>query len=213
MPVLPRPRARAADATASWTLVGRLLGVDEQRDAVPRDAALPRPGAGPRRRVHLQAGHGRAAAGRLPGRDARAARGRGVRGVARRAGWGIVPPTVLRDGPFGEGMVQLWIDVDETVDPVGLVIDEDERLRPHRRVRRRGQQHRPQGGPPAAGPRRAHLRRRPRGHASRRCRSCGRCSGAGAASRSRRRRSRCSKGYGRTWVASSAMRCATSWRR
>ena len=24
---------------------------------------------------------------------------------------GIVPPTVLRDGPFGEGMVQLWIQV------------------------------------------------------------------------------------------------------
>ncbi len=43
--------------------------------------------------------------------------------------WNIVPPTVLRDGPFGVGMVQLWIRVDEAVDPVGLVIDEDERLR------------------------------------------------------------------------------------
>ena len=31
-------------------------------------------------------------------------------------GWEIVPPTVLRDGPFGPGMCQLWIDVDETVD-------------------------------------------------------------------------------------------------
>jgi uncharacterized repeat protein (TIGR03843 family) len=49
--------------------------------------------------------------------------------VSQASGWGIVPPTVLRDGPFGEGMVQLWIRVDETVDPVGLVIDEDERLR------------------------------------------------------------------------------------
>ena len=37
---------------------------------------------------------------------------------------------MLRDGPFGEGMVQLWIKVDGAVDPVGLVIDEDERLRP-----------------------------------------------------------------------------------
>lgn len=27
-----------------------------------------------------------------------------------------VPPTLLRDGPFGFGMVQLWIDVDEGVD-------------------------------------------------------------------------------------------------
>ncbi|MFE9554783.1 SCO1664 family protein [Streptomyces sp. NPDC006692] len=25
-------------------------------------------------------------------------------------GWDLVPPTVLRDGPHGEGMVQLWID-------------------------------------------------------------------------------------------------------
>ena len=37
---------------------------------------------------------------------------------------------MLRDGPFGEGMVQLWIRADAAVDPVGLVIDEDERLRP-----------------------------------------------------------------------------------
>jgi hypothetical protein len=31
-------------------------------------------------------------------------------------GWAVVPPTVFRDGPFGPGMVQLWIDVDERVD-------------------------------------------------------------------------------------------------
>lgn len=30
--------------------------------------------------------------------------------VAAAAGWTCVPPTVLRDGPFGTGMVQLWID-------------------------------------------------------------------------------------------------------
>ena len=45
------------------------------------------------------------------------------------SGWDIVPPTVLRDGPFGEGAVQLWIDVDETVDVVALVVDDDPRLR------------------------------------------------------------------------------------
>ncbi|CAB4550066.1 MAG: phosphatidylinositol kinase [Actinobacteria bacterium] len=28
----------------------------------------------------------------------------------------LVPPTVLRDGPYGTGMVQLWIDIDESVD-------------------------------------------------------------------------------------------------
>ena len=49
--------------------------------------------------------------------------------VSQASGWGIVPPTVLRDGPFGEGMVQLWIRVDDAVDPVALVVDEDERLR------------------------------------------------------------------------------------
>jgi hypothetical protein len=50
--------------------------------------------------------------------------------VSEASGWDIVPPTVLRDGPFGEGMVQLWIRVDDAVDPVALVVDEDERLRP-----------------------------------------------------------------------------------
>ena len=44
-------------------------------------------------------------------------------------GWGIVPPTVLRDGPFGEGMVQLWIRPDPEIDPVELVLGNDERLR------------------------------------------------------------------------------------
>ena len=28
----------------------------------------------------------------------------------------IVPPTLLRDGPYGFGMVQEWIDIDESVD-------------------------------------------------------------------------------------------------
>jgi uncharacterized repeat protein (TIGR03843 family) len=30
--------------------------------------------------------------------------------VSEATGWGLVPPTVLRDGPYGQGMVQLWID-------------------------------------------------------------------------------------------------------
>ena len=32
--------------------------------------------------------------------------------VSRAAGWNFVPPTVMRDGPFGPGMCQLWIDLD-----------------------------------------------------------------------------------------------------
>jgi hypothetical protein len=30
--------------------------------------------------------------------------------------WNLVPLTILRDGPFGMGMVQQWIDIDESVD-------------------------------------------------------------------------------------------------
>lgn len=50
-----------------------------------------------------------------------AARERATYLVSEVGGWQIVPTTVLRDGPFGPGMVQLWIEVDETVDLVGLV--------------------------------------------------------------------------------------------
>jgi hypothetical protein len=49
--------------------------------------------------------------------------------VSRASGWGIVPPTVLRDGQFGPGMVQLWIRSDGETDPVALVVDSDPRLR------------------------------------------------------------------------------------
>jgi len=49
--------------------------------------------------------------------------------VSRASGWGIVPPTVLRDGPFGPGMVQLWIRHDGETDPVALVVGSDPRLR------------------------------------------------------------------------------------
>lgn len=34
--------------------------------------------------------------------------------VSEATGWGLVPPTVLRDGPHGEGMVQLWIEGSDT---------------------------------------------------------------------------------------------------
>ena len=50
--------------------------------------------------------------------------------VSAATGWEIVPPTILRDGPFGEGMVQLWIDVDDEVDPWDLVQRGDRALRP-----------------------------------------------------------------------------------
>jgi uncharacterized repeat protein (TIGR03843 family) len=49
--------------------------------------------------------------------------------VSEATGWAIAPPTLLRDGPFGPGMVQLWVETDETVDVVDLVRRGDDRLR------------------------------------------------------------------------------------
>ncbi|MDQ3505629.1 MAG: SCO1664 family protein [Actinomycetota bacterium] len=40
--------------------------------------------------------------------------------VSAATGWQVVPPTVLREGPYGLGMVQLWIDGDPTVDLLDL---------------------------------------------------------------------------------------------
>jgi hypothetical protein len=45
--------------------------------------------------------------------------------VSAAAGWHLVPPTVFRDGPFGPGMCQLWIESDETVDVIALARSKD----------------------------------------------------------------------------------------
>ncbi|MFE2521992.1 SCO1664 family protein [Streptomyces mirabilis] len=41
--------------------------------------------------------------------------------VSEATGWGLVPTTVLRDGPYGEGMCQLWIEALPEVDGDGLL--------------------------------------------------------------------------------------------
>ena len=41
--------------------------------------------------------------------------------VSQALGWEVVPLTVLRDGPHGPGMVQLWKDADEEQVPVDIV--------------------------------------------------------------------------------------------
>ena len=110
--------------------------------------------------------------------------------VSQATGWGLVPPTILRDGPLGPGACQLWIDepdgrrVADRLRPgvrraAGLVRGRQGPRRGRRRVRpgarrrpaagpagglRRGdQQRRPQGRPRAATPRdRPDPRRRPR---------------------------------------------------
>ncbi|ALO66144.1 SCO1664 family protein [Arthrobacter alpinus] len=44
--------------------------------------------------------------------------------VSQALGWGVVPHTWLRDGPLGEGMVQLWQEQDPAQDAVNLVAAE-----------------------------------------------------------------------------------------
>src|SRR5664280_1160493 len=53
----------------------------------------------------------------------------GAHAVSEASGWEIVPPTVMRDGPFGEGMVQLWVEVDESVDLGELIGSDNPALR------------------------------------------------------------------------------------
>lgn len=43
--------------------------------------------------------------------------------VSEVGGWGLVPPTVLRDGPLGPGSVQLWADTDDPTAPAGGLVD------------------------------------------------------------------------------------------
>ncbi len=49
--------------------------------------------------------------------------------VSEALGWRLVPPTVHREGPFGEGMVQQWIHLDPEADVMAMVLRPDERLR------------------------------------------------------------------------------------
>lgn len=52
-----------------------------------------------------------------------AAREYAARLVSERLGWNVVPPTILRDGPAGPGMVQLWCEPEADAAPVDLVPD------------------------------------------------------------------------------------------
>ncbi|CAL9611961.1 SCO1664 family protein [Streptomyces sp. Tu 3180] len=45
--------------------------------------------------------------------------------VSEATGWGLVPPTVLRDGPYGEGMCQLWIETAPGTELLALVDGEE----------------------------------------------------------------------------------------
>ncbi|MFD4030884.1 SCO1664 family protein [Streptomyces sp. NPDC058637] len=52
--------------------------------------------------------------------------------ISEATGWGLVPPTVLREGPYGRGMCQLWIEAEPDAEapahglPPLLALVEDE---------------------------------------------------------------------------------------
>jgi uncharacterized repeat protein (TIGR03843 family) len=41
----------------------------------------------------------------------------------------LVPPTILRDGPYGTGMVQMWIEIDPEIELMDFYAKDDPRLR------------------------------------------------------------------------------------
>jgi uncharacterized repeat protein (TIGR03843 family) len=49
--------------------------------------------------------------------------------VSQAMGWRVVPPTVHRDGPYGPGMVQLWVEPDPEIDLVALSRADDPSIR------------------------------------------------------------------------------------
>ncbi len=122
MPVLPEDEALALLAGGELELIGRLwvssnnalLGV--VRGGGVEAAVIHKPVAGERPLFDFPDGT-------LARREAAAFL------TSQATGWGVVPPTVLREGPLGEGMLQLWIRMDPEVDPVELVTSADPRLR------------------------------------------------------------------------------------
>lgn len=49
--------------------------------------------------------------------------------ISEFGGWNLVPLTILREGPFGRGMVQQWIDIDESIDLALFYREENPSLR------------------------------------------------------------------------------------
>jgi uncharacterized repeat protein (TIGR03843 family) len=50
--------------------------------------------------------------------------------VSAATGWGLVPPTVLRDGPFGTGMCQVWVEPDPEPDTQLLALQDVQEAEP-----------------------------------------------------------------------------------
>ena len=165
---------------------------------------------GVRGRLRLQAGGGGAAAVGLPRRHAgRAGRSRPTSCRRRPAGTSS-RPRCCGTGPFGPGMVQLWIDGDEDVDLPAFVRRDDAGAAPDGGLRRRGEQRRPQGRPhhPDAG--RPRVRRRPRRLLLHRPEAAHAAVALGGQAVAGRRGRRCWSAWPTNCAASSASSCTST---
>ena len=99
----------ASNATLYCTIrvSGRNLNVPRRQEKSTQVACVYKPIAGERPLWDFPTGT-------LAGREVAAY------AISRAAGWDVVPPTVMRDGPFGPGMCQLWIDHDTDLDLIAL---------------------------------------------------------------------------------------------
>ena len=212
----PPPRSRDLDPSTALELlrdgemeiIGRLLGLDEQRavgtvtrrcpDPEPDivAACVYKPTIGERPLDDFPDGT-------LSHREVAAFL------VSEAIGWKIVPPTVYATGRSAAGWSSCGSTSTRRSTRCSSSIEAIRRLRRMAVFDAAINNTDRKARPPAAGARRARLRRGPRGVLLARCRSCERCSGTGAASRSRRRRSRCWRGSARASAACWVMRCAS----
>ena len=116
---------------------------------------------------------------------------------------GSCRPRCCATGPFGPGMVQLWMDGDEDVDLPAFVRRDDPGAAPDGRVRRGGQQRRPQGRAHHPDARRPRVRRRPRHLLLRRPEAAHAAVALG-------RQAAAGRGASRCW-SGSATSCAATW--
>jgi hypothetical protein len=125
---LSTPAAMELLETGELEIVGRVVEASNATLYCELTAALPVPGGSPAVHAIYKPIRGERPLDDFPDRTL-AMREVSAWLVSQETGWRVVPPTVLRDGPAGRGMVQLWIDVDQSVDVLELILTRDERLR------------------------------------------------------------------------------------
>ena len=113
---------------AELTVVGRMLSASNATFFAIAAELGPDGGTGPAVSCVYKPGRGERPLADFPD-GTLAAREVAAYEVARASGWEIIPPTVLRDGPLGPGMVQLWVEADGSADPALLPEMDDPALR------------------------------------------------------------------------------------